>query len=87
MPRQRRGAFPDLSCWSQHLSTVHLNCGHFAAGAPVGSADVATLSNPGGGEISQRLGAEFEVEANKADRSVLALVHEVAQHKLVQLVD
>ena len=79
MPRQRRGAFPDLSCWSQHLSTVHLNCGHFAAGAPVGSADVATLSNPGGGE--------FEVEANKADRSVLALVHEVAQHKLVQLVD
>ena len=38
-------------------------------------------------EISQRLGADFEVEADRADRSVLALVHELAQHQLVQMLD
>jgi hypothetical protein len=38
-------------------------------------------------EISQRLGAEFEVEADRADRSVLALVHDLAQHQLVQMLD
>ena len=36
-------------------------------------------------EISDRLQAVFEVDANQANRSVLAFVHELAQHKLVQI--
>jgi hypothetical protein len=36
-------------------------------------------------EISDRLQAVFEVEADRAHRSVLAFVHELAQHQLVQL--
>jgi Coenzyme PQQ synthesis protein D (PqqD) len=35
-------------------------------------------------EISRRLQARFEVEAERADRSVLALVDELLQHQLVQ---
>jgi hypothetical protein len=38
-------------------------------------------------EISQQLGAEFEVDADRADRSVLTLVQEIAQHQLVQILD
>jgi Coenzyme PQQ synthesis protein D (PqqD) len=36
-------------------------------------------------EISQRLQAAFEVEADRADRSVLALVHELSQQQLVRM--
>ena len=35
-------------------------------------------------EISRRLQARFEVEPERADRSVLALVDELLQHQLVQ---
>jgi hypothetical protein len=35
-------------------------------------------------EISQRLQTVFEVEPDRADRSVLALVDELLQHQLVQ---
>ncbi len=35
-------------------------------------------------EISNRLQAVFEVDAEKADRSVLAFVNELTQHKLVK---
>jgi hypothetical protein len=35
-------------------------------------------------EISCRLQEAFEVEAERADRSVLALVNELVQHQLVQ---
>jgi hypothetical protein len=35
-------------------------------------------------EISRRLQARFEVEPERADRSVLALVNELLQHQLVQ---
>jgi hypothetical protein len=38
-------------------------------------------------EISQRLQGEFEVAAEQANRSVLALVDELAQHQLVQRLD
>jgi hypothetical protein len=36
-------------------------------------------------EISERLQAVFEVDAERAERSVLAFVSELAQHKLVQI--
>jgi hypothetical protein len=36
-------------------------------------------------EVSQRLQATFAVEADRADRSVLAFVHELVQHQLVVL--
>jgi coenzyme PQQ synthesis protein D (PqqD) len=36
-------------------------------------------------EISRRLQEAFEVEAERADRSVLALVHDLAEQQLVQL--
>jgi hypothetical protein len=36
-------------------------------------------------EISDRLQAVFEVDTNKANHSVLEFVHELAQHKLVQI--
>ena len=35
-------------------------------------------------DISVRLQQQYAVEAERADRSVLALVHELAQHQLVQ---
>jgi Coenzyme PQQ synthesis protein D (PqqD) len=35
-------------------------------------------------EISDRLQARFEVEPERADRSVLALVDDLLQHRLVQ---
>jgi hypothetical protein len=38
-------------------------------------------------EISQRLQTEFAVEAARADRSVLALVDELMQQQLVQVLD
>jgi hypothetical protein len=38
-------------------------------------------------EISYRLQEEFEVDAGGADRSVLALVHELSQQRLVQMPD
>jgi hypothetical protein len=38
-------------------------------------------------EISSRLQAEFAVEAEQADRSVLALVDELFQQQLMQLQD
>jgi hypothetical protein len=38
-------------------------------------------------EISDRLQAVFEVDADRAHRSVLAFVDELAQHKLVQSLD
>ena len=38
-------------------------------------------------EISRRLQAEFEVEADRADRSVLALVDELHQQQLVRSLD
>lgn len=38
-------------------------------------------------EISQRLQEEFEVDAERADRSVLDLVTELSQQKLVQVLD
>jgi hypothetical protein len=38
-------------------------------------------------EISRRLQAEFAVEAERANRSVLTLVHELSQQKLVQVLD
>jgi hypothetical protein len=34
-------------------------------------------------EVSRRLQALFAVEAERADRSVLTFVHELAQHELV----
>jgi hypothetical protein len=34
-------------------------------------------------EISQRLQAEFTVDAERADRSVLSLVNELCEHQLV----
>lgn len=36
-------------------------------------------------EISQRLRAIFDVDAVRAERSVLALVHELSQQQLVQV--
>ena len=36
-------------------------------------------------EISNRLQAVFEVDADRANRSVLAFVHELAQQQLVQI--
>ena len=36
-------------------------------------------------EVSQHLQEVFAVEADHADRSVLAFVHELAQHQLVSL--
>ena len=36
-------------------------------------------------EISDRLQAVFEVDADRANRSVLAFVNELAQHRLVQI--
>jgi hypothetical protein len=38
-------------------------------------------------EISHRLQAVFDVEGPRADRSVLALVHDLVQHQLVQRLD
>jgi hypothetical protein len=38
-------------------------------------------------EISRQLQEAFEVNAERADRSVLTLVRELAQHQLVQVVD
>lgn len=38
-------------------------------------------------DISQRLQQEFEVDAEKADRSVVELVDELSQQKLVQVLD
>jgi hypothetical protein len=38
-------------------------------------------------EISRQLQEAFEVGADRADRSVLALVHELAHHQLVQVRD
>ncbi|HWQ69547.1 MAG TPA: PqqD family protein [Patescibacteria group bacterium] len=38
-------------------------------------------------EVSRRLQEEFEVDADRADRSVLALVTELCQQRLVQGVD
>jgi len=38
-------------------------------------------------QISARLQAEFEVEADRADHSVLALVQELCQPQLVQRLD
>jgi len=38
-------------------------------------------------EVSRRLQARFEVEPERADRSVLALVEELFQHQLVQYVE
>jgi Coenzyme PQQ synthesis protein D (PqqD) len=38
-------------------------------------------------EISQRLQAEFAVEADAANRSVLALVDELSQQQLVEVLD
>jgi Coenzyme PQQ synthesis protein D (PqqD) len=38
-------------------------------------------------EISRQLQEAFEVEAERADRSVLALVNELVQHQLVQRLD
>jgi len=38
-------------------------------------------------EISRQLQEAFEVEAERADRSVLALVSELVQHQLVQRLD
>jgi Coenzyme PQQ synthesis protein D (PqqD) len=38
-------------------------------------------------EVSSQLQAVFEVEAERADRSVLALAHELLQHQLVQQLD
>lgn len=38
-------------------------------------------------EISARLQAKFDVEAERADRSVLALVQELSQTQLVQSLD
>jgi hypothetical protein len=38
-------------------------------------------------EISRHLEEEFEVNAERADRSVLDLVSELSQHKLVQVLD
>lgn len=38
-------------------------------------------------EISQRLQEEFEVDAERANRSVLDLVTELSQQKLVQVLD
>jgi hypothetical protein len=35
-------------------------------------------------EISQRLQEEFDVDADRADRSVVDLVHELIEQKLVQ---
>jgi coenzyme PQQ synthesis protein D (PqqD) len=35
-------------------------------------------------EISRRLQARFDVESERADRSVLALVEDLLQHQLVQ---
>ena len=36
-------------------------------------------------EISDRLQAVFEVDADRANRSILAFVNELAQHRLVQI--
>lgn len=38
-------------------------------------------------EISQRLQEEFDVDADRADRSVLSLVDELSQQKLLEIVD
>lgn len=38
-------------------------------------------------EISHRLQEEFDVEAGRADRSVLALIDELCRHELVQSLD
>jgi hypothetical protein len=38
-------------------------------------------------EISRRLQGEFEVDAERADRSVLDLVNELAQQKVVRVLD
>jgi hypothetical protein len=38
-------------------------------------------------EVSRRLQARFEVEPERADRSVLALVDDLLQHHLVQYVE
>jgi hypothetical protein len=38
-------------------------------------------------EISRQLQEAFEVEAERADRSVLALVHELFEHQLIQQLD
>ena len=38
-------------------------------------------------DISHRLQATFAVEGARAERSVLALVQELAQHRLVQTLD
>jgi hypothetical protein len=38
-------------------------------------------------EISRQLQEAFEVEAERAERSVLALVSELVQHQLVQRLD
>ena len=38
-------------------------------------------------EVSRRLQARFEVEPERADRSVLALVDDLLQHQLVQYVE
>jgi hypothetical protein len=38
-------------------------------------------------EVSQRLQADFDVDADKADRSVLALVDELAAQQLVRILD
>jgi hypothetical protein len=38
-------------------------------------------------EISQRLQAEFDVDAEKADTSVLELINDLSEQKLVQIQD
>ena len=38
-------------------------------------------------EVSRRLQARFEVEPERADRSVLALVEDLLQHQLVHYVE
>ena len=38
-------------------------------------------------EISRRLGEEFNVEGEKADRSVLELINDLSQQKLVQILE
>ncbi len=36
-------------------------------------------------EISRRLGEEFDVDGERADRSVLELINDLSQQKLVQI--
>jgi len=38
-------------------------------------------------EISRRLGEEFDVDGERADRSVLELINDLSQQKLVQILE